>query len=44
MGENEEIPVISSHRLGREDRSTHIWVDKGDKIIVKAYKNSLKAS
>ena len=44
MVNNEEYPGLLPHRLGREERSMHIWVDKGDKMILRIYKNSLKCS
>ncbi|MFC2003799.1 hypothetical protein ACFLV4_07685 [Chloroflexota bacterium] len=44
MGENNENTIIPPYSLGREDRSTHIWVDEGDKTILKMYKRVLKST
>ncbi|MFC1906683.1 hypothetical protein ACFLW8_01155 [Chloroflexota bacterium] len=44
MVNKEEYPGISFHRLGRAERAAHVWVDKGDKIILKLYKGVLKST
>ena len=35
---------IKPHKLRQEDRATHIYVDKGDKTILKVYKSVLKTT
>ena len=44
MVNNEEYPAISFHRLAREERAAHVWVDYGDKAILKVYKGVLKST
>jgi len=44
MGENEEKSLNPPYSLGRNDRSTSLWVDKGDKMILKVYKTALNCS
>ncbi len=44
MGENDEKTIKAPYSLGRADRSTTIWVDKGDKTILKLYKGVLKST
>ncbi len=39
---NGDSTVIKPHRLNEENRSTHIWVDNGDKMLIKAYSLPLK--
>ena len=44
MEEKEESTVNPPYSLGRTDRSTSLWVDNGDKMILKAYKTALKST
>ncbi|MFC2040524.1 hypothetical protein ACFLTW_05095 [Chloroflexota bacterium] len=44
MEENMENPLIPPYSLGRKDRSTSLWVDNGDKMILTMYKESLKCT
>lgn len=44
MRENKENTIIPPYSLGRQDRSTAIWVDEGDKMIIKMYKKLLKCT
>jgi len=39
-----ENDVITPHKLRRKDRAAHIWLDKGDHIILKLYKRILKST
>ena len=43
-GENDKKPIVSPYSLGRQNRSTNIWIDDGDKMILKSYKPLLKTS
>ncbi|MFC1945128.1 hypothetical protein ACFLWF_00065 [Chloroflexota bacterium] len=44
MEENKENTVILPYSLGRKERATHVWVDRGDQMILKMYKKSLKCT
>ena len=39
-----ENTVIKPYKLRKEDYAAHIYVDKGDKIILKVYKGILKTT
>ena len=39
-----ENNVITPHKLRPEDRAAHIWLDYGDKLLLKSYKSLLKSS
>ena len=39
-----ENNVITPYKLRPEDRAAHIWVDNGDKLILKSNKSLLKTS
>ncbi len=42
--ENSENTGLQSHKLRPEDYAAHIWLDYGDKMIVKAFKKLVKCS
>ncbi len=44
MGEKSKNTIKAPFSLGAENRSTHIWVDNGDKMLLKSYKVLLKTS
>ncbi|MFC2067359.1 hypothetical protein ACFLUO_10025 [Chloroflexota bacterium] len=44
MGNREGPLLIEGHRMLRTERGTHLWVDKGDKTLLKSYKQLLKCT
>ncbi len=44
MGKNSDNTIKAPFLLGRENRATCLWVDNGDKMLLKSYKVLLKTS
>ena len=44
MVKNGENDIKAPFSLGADNRSTNIWVDNGDKMLLKSYKVLLKTS
>ncbi len=44
MGKNSDNTIKAPFSLGRENRATCLWVDNGDKMLLKSYKTSLITS
>ena len=44
MEEKDDKPINPPYSLGRTDRKTTLWVDNGDKTILKTYKTALKST